>query len=61
MRFVKPLDKKQLHYIFKHYSHLITIEDGCKIGGFGSSILDFANENNYASINRYPRVAMTDL
>ena len=47
MRFVKPLDKKQLHHIFKHYSHLITIEDGCKIGGFGSSILDFANENDY--------------
>jgi 1-deoxy-D-xylulose-5-phosphate synthase len=49
MRFVKPLDKKQLHYIFNNYSHLITIEDGCKIGGFGSSILDFANGNNYAT------------
>ena len=47
MRFVKPLDKKQLHYIFTHYTHLITVEDGCKIGGFGSSILDFAHANNY--------------
>ena len=47
MRFVKPLDKKQLHHIFSHYSHIITIEDGCKLGGFGSSIMNFANENNY--------------
>ena len=47
MRFIKPLDNKQLHHIFAHYTHLMTIEDGCKIGGFGSAILEFANENHY--------------
>ncbi|MGB5437536.1 MAG: 1-deoxy-D-xylulose-5-phosphate synthase [Maribacter sp.] len=47
MRFIKPLDNKQLHYIFEQYAHLITIEDGCKIGGFGSAILEFANEHHY--------------
>ncbi len=47
MRFIKPLDTKQLHYIFARYTHLVTIEDGCKIGGFGSSIVSFANENGY--------------
>lgn len=47
MRFVKPLDEKRLHQIFKSYKHVITIEDGSKIGGFGSAILEFANSYNY--------------
>ncbi|MBD0779330.1 1-deoxy-D-xylulose-5-phosphate synthase [Maribacter sp. ANRC-HE7] len=47
MRFIKPMDEKRLHYIFTHYSRIITVEDGCKIGGFGSSITDFANKNDY--------------
>ena len=47
MRFVKPLDKIQLKNIFKNYSHVVTIEDGCKTGGFGSSILEFANEIDF--------------
>ncbi|GMN10248.1 1-deoxy-D-xylulose-5-phosphate synthase [Croceitalea sp. MTPC9] len=47
MRFVKPLDKKLLDNIFKNYDHVITIEDGCKIGGFGSSIIEYANTKNY--------------
>jgi len=44
MRFIKPLDKKQLVKIFNSYEYILTIEDGCKIGGFGSAILEFANE-----------------
>ncbi len=44
MRFIKPLDKKQLMKIFNSYEYILTIEDGCKIGGFGSAILEFANE-----------------
>jgi 1-deoxy-D-xylulose-5-phosphate synthase len=47
MRFVKPLDENLLHHIFKTYEAIITIEDGTIIGGFGSSILAFANTNNY--------------
>jgi len=47
MRFVKPLDENGLHQIFKSYNQIITIEDGCKIGGFGSAVLEFANEHNY--------------
>ena len=47
MRFVKPLDKLRLKKIFDTYDHIITIEDGCKIGGFGSSILEFANTHGY--------------
>ena len=44
MRFVKPLDTEMLQKVFSTYENIITIEDGCKMGGFGSSILEYANE-----------------
>ncbi len=47
MRFVKPLDEKLLHKIMKKYEYIITVEDGCLQGGFGSAILEFMAENNY--------------
>ena len=47
MRFVKPLDEKLVHTIFKKYSTIFTVEDGTINGGFGSVILEFASENNY--------------
>lgn len=48
MRFVKPLDKKRLYTIFELYTYVITIEDGCKAGGFGSAVLELANETSHA-------------
>lgn len=47
MRFLKPLDVNRLDYIFQNYEHIITIEDGSKAGGFGSAILEKANEMGY--------------
>ena len=47
MRFAKPLDVQLLHKIFKKHQTIITIEDGTVKGGFGSSLLEFAAENNY--------------
>ncbi|MDC6350396.1 1-deoxy-D-xylulose-5-phosphate synthase [Zeaxanthinibacter sp. PT1] len=47
MRFVKPLDTEMLHQVFGQYSYVITVEDGCRAGGFGSAVLEFANENGY--------------
>lgn len=44
MRFVKPLDKNALRTIFTEYKYIITVEDGTKIGGFGSAVLEFANK-----------------
>ncbi len=43
MRFIKPLDTRQLEKIFSAYDHIVTIEDACKIGGFGSAVLEYAN------------------
>ena len=44
MRFVKPLDEEKLKEILKNYQHILTIEDGCKKGGFGSAVLELANK-----------------
>ncbi|MCX2743151.1 1-deoxy-D-xylulose-5-phosphate synthase [Mangrovivirga sp. M17] len=49
MRFVKPLDEELLHDIFKNYDKVITVEDGCLPGGFGSAILEFMAENGYSA------------
>ncbi|WP_430907243.1 1-deoxy-D-xylulose-5-phosphate synthase [Maribacter sp. 2-571] len=48
MRFVKPLDKQLLQRIFERYSSVVTVEDGCRSGGFGSAVLEFANENGHS-------------
>lgn len=47
MRFVKPLDEAMLHAIGKRFKKIITIEDGCIQGGFGSAVLEFFNEHQY--------------
>jgi len=47
MRFAKPLDAKLLVKLFQQYEYIITLEDGSKIGGFGSAIIEFANENRF--------------
>ena len=47
MRWIKPLDTETLHYIFNKYEKIITIEEGCKKGGFGAAIAEFMSENNY--------------
>lgn len=47
MRFVKPLDETLLHEVFQNYSKIVTVEDATVVGGFGSAILEFMNENDY--------------
>ncbi|MDH3323997.1 MAG: 1-deoxy-D-xylulose-5-phosphate synthase, partial [Flavobacteriaceae bacterium] len=47
MRFVKPLDERLLHQIFKKHHQIITIEDNAITGGFGTAILEFASKHNY--------------
>jgi len=49
LRFVKPLDKALLHEVFKKFSKVITVEDGCLEGGMGSAILEFMADNNYSA------------
>lgn len=41
MRFVKPLDEELIKDILSNYQHIITIEDGTIVGGFGSAVAEF--------------------
>jgi 1-deoxy-D-xylulose-5-phosphate synthase len=47
LRFVKPLGEDLLHSIFQKYTYILTIEDGCLLGGFGSAITEFVVEHQY--------------
>lgn len=53
MRFVKPLDADLILELVNTHHHLITVEDGCLNGGFGSAVLEFlADQNLSVSITR---------
>ena len=44
-RFAKPLDVNMLREIFSRFDKIITVEDGCLQGGFGSAVLEFAADH----------------
>lgn len=45
MRFAKPLDEELLLEALSRYPKIVTVEDGTVTGGFGSAVLEFANEH----------------
>ena len=49
MRFVKPLDETMLHEIFSKFNKVITVEDGCIMGGFGSAVIEFMVDQKYSA------------
>ncbi len=49
MRFAKPIDEILLHEVFSKFNRVITVEDGCIIGGMGSAVVEFMAENGYAA------------
>lgn len=49
MRFVKPLDEAMLHDIFQNFDKVITVEDGCLQGGFGSAVAEFMLDHDYSA------------
>ncbi len=54
IRFLKPIDEELLHTVFKRFKKVITLEDGSLIGGLGSAVTEFANDNDYhdATVHR---------
>jgi 1-deoxy-D-xylulose-5-phosphate synthase len=50
MRFAKPLDTTLLHEICSKYKKIVTVEDGCIAGGFGSAVLEFIADHQYPMI-----------
>ena len=59
MIYLKPIDESILHEVGKHFSHIITVEDGTIAGGFGSTVVEFMAENEYQV--RVKRIGVTDL
>ncbi|MBS1652047.1 MAG: 1-deoxy-D-xylulose-5-phosphate synthase [Bacteroidetes bacterium] len=49
MRFVKPIDEEMLHEVCSKFKTIITVEDHSIQGGFGSAVLEFMADNDYAS------------
>jgi 1-deoxy-D-xylulose-5-phosphate synthase len=48
MIFVKPLDENMLTEILTQFDSIITLEDGTISGGFGSAVLEFAQQKGFA-------------
>lgn len=49
LRFVKPIDEIMLHEVFQSFDKVITVEDGCLMGGMGSAVLEFMADNKYTA------------
>jgi 1-deoxy-D-xylulose-5-phosphate synthase len=47
MRFVKPIDENLLHEVFSKFDKVITVEDGCLMGGMGSAVIEFMADQGY--------------
>jgi 1-deoxy-D-xylulose-5-phosphate synthase len=44
MRYMKPLDEECLNEIFEQHELIVTVEEGVLRGGFGSAVLEYADE-----------------
>lgn len=49
IRFVKPLDEDLLHEVFQNFDKVITVEDGCIMGGMGSAVLEFMADHQFVA------------
>jgi 1-deoxy-D-xylulose-5-phosphate synthase len=58
MRFVKPLDEELLHEVLGKFNKILTVEDGCLMGGFGSAVLEFMADHGYSA--RIKRLGIPD-
>lgn len=47
MRFLKPIDEKLLHHVFRKFKRIITLEDGTIKGGLGSAVCEFMVDHHY--------------
>jgi 1-deoxy-D-xylulose-5-phosphate synthase len=59
MRYIKPLDEELLHTVFSKFDRVVTVEDGCLQGGFGSAVLEFMADHQYSS--KVMRLGIPDL
>lgn len=58
-RFVKPLDAELLSQVAQDTSRVITIEEGCLMGGFGSAVLEMLESRDLHNV-RVHRMGLPD-
>lgn len=58
MRFLKPIDNLLLKSVFTRFDHIITVEDGTCVGGLGSAVIEYMNDNSYRA--RVVRLGIPD-
>jgi len=58
LRYVKPLDEEMLHEVFRKFDKVVTVEDGCLMGGMGSAVVEFMTEHGYMA--RVKRLGIPD-
>ena len=44
-RFIKPIDEELIVNCGKRFKYIVTLEENCKIGGFGSRVLEVLNKH----------------
>ncbi len=45
VRFIKPIDEKLIIRCAHKFKQIVTLEDNCRVGGFGSRVLEVLNKN----------------
>lgn len=59
MRFVKPLDREIVERALRECAFVLTVEEGCLMGGFGSAVLEAASEMSLDT-SRLKRLGLPD-
>jgi 1-deoxy-D-xylulose-5-phosphate synthase len=49
-RFVKPLDQDLIVEVAKRVRYVVTVEEGCKMGGFGSAVLEALSDGGVTDV-----------
>ncbi|MBP7060475.1 MAG: 1-deoxy-D-xylulose-5-phosphate synthase [Candidatus Moranbacteria bacterium] len=58
LRFIKPLDEALLHEVGRNFRTVVTVEDGCILGGMGSAVLEYLTDHGYTG--RIKRLGIPD-
>lgn len=47
LRFIKPLDNELLDEVGRKFNTIVTLEDGVRMGGMGSAVLEWMDDHHY--------------
>ena len=57
---IKPLDELQLSKLLPHVKAVVTVEEHTRIGGLGSAVLEFTNDNMPEQSSKIIRIGIPD-